>query len=136
MFCIRPILNWRRCPAGRLKKKYNISGEPRAELYADAERWVAALGDRPFMGGEAPNLADLSVFGVVRSITGTDTFMDLLHNTGISKWCVLPHVLEPLVCFIQRDVQELCCCLSPLHLLRGAGTGSGQNPPQISTCAA
>ena len=75
-----------RVKAGRLKKKYDISGEPRAELYADANRWVVALGDRPFMGGEAPNLADLSVFGVVRSITGTDTFMDLLHNTDISKW--------------------------------------------------
>ena len=76
----------RLCAAGRLKKKYKVIGEPREVLYADAEHWVAALGDRPFMGGEAPNLADLSVFGVVRSITGTDTFMDLLHNTSISKW--------------------------------------------------
>ena len=74
-------------PAGKLKKKYDVKGEPRAEMYADAEKWVAAVGDRPFMGGDAPNLADLSVFGVVRSVTGTDTFMDLLHNTGISKWC-------------------------------------------------
>ncbi len=75
--------------AGKLKKKYDVKGEPRAELYADAEQWVAAVGDRLFMGGDAPNLADLSVFGVVRSVTGTDTFMDLLHNTGISKWCGL-----------------------------------------------
>jgi len=75
--------------AGKLKKKYDVKGEPRAEMYADAEQWVAAVGDRPFMGGDAPNLADLSVFGVVRSVTGTDTFMDLLHNTGISKWCGL-----------------------------------------------
>ncbi len=36
-------------------------------------------------GGE-PNLADLSVFGAIRSITGTDTFMDLMHNTAIGAW--------------------------------------------------
>ena len=70
-----------------MKKKYNIEGEPRAELYACAEEWLAALGDRRFMGGEQPNLADLSVFGVIRSVTGTDTFMDLMHSTGIGKWC-------------------------------------------------
>ena len=72
-----------------------MKGEPRAEMYADAEQWVAAVGDRPFMGGDAPNLADLSVFGVVRSVTGTDTFMDLLHNTGISKWCALAALSKP-----------------------------------------
>lgn len=36
--------------------------------------------------GSEPNLADLSVFGAVRSITGTDTFMDLMHNTQIGGW--------------------------------------------------
>ena len=34
-----------------------------------------ALAGRDFLGGSAPNLADLSVFGATRSITGTDTFM-------------------------------------------------------------
>lgn len=47
---------------------------------------MSALGERRFMGGQRPNLADLSVFGVVRSVTGTDTFMDLMHNTDIGKW--------------------------------------------------
>ena len=26
------------------------------------------------------------MFGVVRSVTGTNTFMDLMHNTEISRW--------------------------------------------------
>ena len=45
-----------------------------------------ALGARDFLGGTEPNLADISVFGVVRAVTGTNTFMDLMHNTEISRW--------------------------------------------------
>ncbi len=41
---------------------------------------------RRFHGGSKPDLADLSVFGVVRSITCTDTFMDLMHTTRIGTW--------------------------------------------------
>lgn len=26
------------------------------------------------------------MFGAIRSITGTDTFMDLMHNTAIGAW--------------------------------------------------
>lgn len=36
--------------------------------------------------GDKPNLADLSVFGAIRSVTSTDTFMDLMHNTAIGGW--------------------------------------------------
>lgn len=32
----------------------------REDLYEAANKWVAAVGkDRPFMGGQEPNLADL-----------------------------------------------------------------------------
>jgi len=41
---------------------------------------VAALKGRPFLGGDKPDLADLAVFGVVRSVTGTDTFNDLMQE--------------------------------------------------------
>ena len=40
------------------------------------------------MGGDAPNLADLAVFGVTRSVTCTDTFNELMHNTGIGPWYI------------------------------------------------
>ena len=31
-------------------------------------------------------MADIAVFGVIRSVTCTDTFMDLMHNSRISDW--------------------------------------------------
>lgn len=73
--------------SSRLKKKYDIHGDVREALYQLAEEWVAGLGDRPFMGqGDEPSLADIEAFGVMRSIVGTDTFMDLQHNTSIGPW--------------------------------------------------
>lgn len=72
--------------SNRLKKKYGIEGDVRQALYALAEEWAQGLNGQPFMGGEAPSLADIEAFGVIRSITGTDTFHDLQHNTNISPW--------------------------------------------------
>lgn len=72
--------------AGRLKRKYNVEGDERQALYDAAHEWVNALGDRTFMGGRDPNIADLAVFGVLRSVVGTDTFMDVMHATNIGGW--------------------------------------------------
>ena len=72
--------------ARRLVGKYGITGDLRQELLTVSGEWVEALGKKKFMGGDAPNLADLSAFGVIRSITGTDTFMDMMHQTNISDW--------------------------------------------------
>lgn len=58
----------------------------REALYKSADEWVEAVGDRRFFGGAQPSLADLAVFGVIRSVVGTDTFHDLLHTTGIAPW--------------------------------------------------
>ena len=72
--------------SNKLKKKYNVEGDVRESLYECANDWVLAVGERKFMGGDAPNLADLAVFGVMKSVTGTDTFMDLQHKTKIGPW--------------------------------------------------
>ncbi len=72
--------------SNKLKKKYGITGNLREELYLCGDQWVEALGDRDFLGGNQPNLADLAVFGVVKSVTGTDAYMDLMHHTSIGKW--------------------------------------------------
>jgi len=71
--------------AGRLKKKHNIVDE-REALYACAREWEAALGDRKFLGGQQPNLGDLAVFGVLRSIEGLDAYADMRAATGIGRW--------------------------------------------------
>jgi microsomal prostaglandin-E synthase 2 len=62
---------------GRLKAKLGVQDE-RAALFAAADEWAAALGGRDFLGGAAPNLADLSVFGTLRAIDGLDASRDLL----------------------------------------------------------
>ncbi|KAF3776104.1 Prostaglandin E synthase 2 [Nymphaea thermarum] len=69
----------------KLKKKHNITDE-RAALYAAADTWIRALNDRQFMGGNKPNLADLSVFGVLRPIWKLQSGIDLAKNTGIGAW--------------------------------------------------
>ena len=39
--------------------RYNLPSDVRLAMYEEAEKWVRALGRRKFMGGSAPNLADL-----------------------------------------------------------------------------
>lgn len=40
----------------------------------------------PFFGGATPDLADISVFGVLRSIEGYDVFADVMANTHVRDW--------------------------------------------------
>lgn len=71
----------------KLKRKYNLKDDVRESLYDNCRLWLKAVGpDRKFMGGERPNLADLSVFGVLSSIEGCTAFNDLMANTGIGPW--------------------------------------------------
>jgi microsomal prostaglandin-E synthase 2 len=39
-----------------------------------------------FMGGNKPNLADLSVYGVLCSMEGCTAFKDCVENTRIGEW--------------------------------------------------
>lgn len=71
----------------RLKKKYSLKDDVRESLYDNCRQWTKAIGkQRQFMGGDKPNLADLSVFGVLSSIEGCTAFDDLLQNTNIKPW--------------------------------------------------
>lgn len=68
--------------------RYNLKNDVRQSLYDECNRWskaIKAKGTR-FMGGNEPNLADLSVYGVLSSIEGCDAFNDLLKNSQISRW--------------------------------------------------
>ncbi|CAF3531572.1 unnamed protein product [Rotaria sp. Silwood1] len=80
----------------RLKKKYNLNDNVRLSLYECANEWVKAVGDKNFLGGSEPNLADLNVYGVLTAIQGCEAFQDLLSNTKIQPWFErMKHVVEP-----------------------------------------
>lgn len=88
----------------RLKKKYGLKDDVRESLYDNCRQWTKAIGkDRQFMGGAQPNLADLSVFGVLSSIEGCTAFTDVLENTNIKNWyfavkeCCQSHAGKQLV---------------------------------------
>ena len=77
--------------AKKMRGKYKIAdqkdADPRDDLYACAKEWTAAMGERPYMGGDSPSLADLGVYGVLQAIRGMDTFTDLLeHNVEMAGW--------------------------------------------------
>ncbi|XRB10702.1 prostaglandin-E synthase 2 [Pseudoscourfieldia marina] len=66
--------------SGRIKKKHSIDAEPREALYACGKEWKDALDGQAFHGGDAgPDLADASVFGVLRAIRDMDAHGDLMN---------------------------------------------------------
>ena len=70
-----------------IKKKRNLPGDERTHLYEQAEKWVKDLEGNDFHGGSKPDLADLSVFGVIRAVEGFQTFKDMMSkNTQMSEW--------------------------------------------------
>ena len=74
--------------AKRLKKKHNLKDDVRQSLYDDVNRWLKEIKARgtPFMGGQNPDLADLAVYGVLKSMEGCTAFKDLVENTKVSTW--------------------------------------------------
>ncbi|XP_029656115.1 prostaglandin E synthase 2 [Octopus sinensis] len=72
--------------AKMLKKKHKLHDDVRFSLYEACREWNNALQKEPFMGGNSPNLADLSAYGVLSSIEGCTAFQDLLEHTKIGKW--------------------------------------------------
>lgn len=72
----------------RLTKKYGLGDDVRSHLYNACDKWMTALEKQKtkFMGGNEPNLADLSVFGILCSMEGTASFSDCLDNTKIGVW--------------------------------------------------
>lgn len=50
--------------------RHNLSDDVRQDLYAYANEWINAIGDRAFMGGNEPNLADLAMYGAMTAFEG------------------------------------------------------------------
>lgn len=71
---------------GMAKKAGIEAGAEREALYDAVAKWVDALGDKKFLGGESPSMSDLEVFGVLASVEGTDTHSDMMASTKIGDW--------------------------------------------------
>lgn len=70
-----------------LPRPHPLTAIPALFCPQSANDWVTALQGRPFLGGDKPDLADLAVFGVVRAVTGTDTFNDLMQARWPCYFC-------------------------------------------------
>ena len=71
---------------GKIKTKYGIVNE-RAELEAVLSEWTTAVGDKPFLHGSAVTLPDLMVYGVLRSIEGLSTWMEIMQaSPALKAW--------------------------------------------------
>ncbi|KAI9905837.1 hypothetical protein PsorP6_013737 [Peronosclerospora sorghi] len=70
--------------AKRSKKKYGIEEERQALYSALKQLGRCDLCEkRVFLRGQEPNLADLSVFGVLRAMHGLETYNDIMRETRI-----------------------------------------------------
>ena len=69
---------------GRIKKKYGIVNE-RQELHTLLLDWTAALADKKYLHGDVPSLSDVLVYGVLRSIGGTQTHREHQSSSTTSN---------------------------------------------------
>ncbi|CAF0773566.1 unnamed protein product [Didymodactylos carnosus] len=66
---------------------FKLSTDVRKELIDCINEWLTAIGnDQNFLGGQNPNLADISVYGALTSIQDSNTFTYLIKNTNIESW--------------------------------------------------
>lgn len=71
----------------RLKKKYGLTDDVRSHIYDSLGKLTSELKMRgtKYLGGDRPNLADLSIFGILCSMEGCSAFKECLQNTDIGK---------------------------------------------------
>ncbi|XP_067613065.1 prostaglandin E synthase 2 [Eurosta solidaginis] len=76
------------CISKMLKRRHNLTDDVRSHIYEALDKWTKELdkSKQKFMGGDRPNLADLSVFGVLNSMEGCQAFKDCMENTKIGGW--------------------------------------------------
>ncbi|XP_044014969.1 prostaglandin E synthase 2-like [Aphidius gifuensis] len=72
----------------RLKKRHHLKDDVRQSFYDEINIWINAINARGgvFMGGQNPDLSDLTVYGILRSIEGCDAFKDAFENTQLANW--------------------------------------------------
>lgn len=70
------------------KPTSDIAQPERESLFGVLNTWTAAINSsgKPFMGGNEPDLNDLAVFGMLRSIHGLSTHADALSLPETREW--------------------------------------------------
>lgn len=70
-----------------LIKKHKLTEDVREHIYNALDSWTDELKKRKttFLGGKQPNLADISIFGILNSMEGCQAFKDCLENTNIGE---------------------------------------------------
>jgi hypothetical protein len=67
--------------------RYKLKENVRESLYDYANQWADAVGtENKFRGGATPNLADLNLYGALRSFRGCHAFHDVMRHTKIRDW--------------------------------------------------
>eukprot|EP00049_Salpingoeca_infusionum_P018077 m.355667 g.355667 ORF g.355667 m.355667 type:complete len:326 (-) comp17302_c0_seq1:418-1395(-) len=70
----------------KLNKKYGVT-DPRENLYEVVDSIMDKLQGNWFLSGTyKPGVADLALFGALRSMEGLDTLTDVLENTKVGTW--------------------------------------------------
>ncbi|KAH0535769.1 prostaglandin E synthase 2 [Cotesia glomerata] len=72
----------------RLQKRHHLKTNVRESFFDELNHWLKAVDARgsTFMGGNNPDLSDLAVYGILRSIEGCQAFKDALEHTKLSSW--------------------------------------------------
>ena len=72
----------------RLKKRHKLKDDVRESFYDEINVWLNEIKARggTFMGGAQPDLSDLAVYGVLKSIEGCEAFKDALKYTKLGTW--------------------------------------------------
>ena len=76
----------------KVKKRWNISEDPRTDLYNALNKWTDSLPKSDtnipnFMsGGSEPSIADLEMFGLITILEGTRVMPDIEKNTKVMPW--------------------------------------------------
>jgi len=70
-----------------IKKKYGISKDVRADLYAACNKVSNKLKSQKYLGGDLPNLADISLYGMLTVMENQQVMKDIeKNNKSFMKW--------------------------------------------------
>jgi len=86
-----------------IKKKYGISKDVRDDLYNACNKVSKKLKSQKYLGGDLPNLADISLYGMLTVMENQQVMKDIeKNNKAFFKWfkrmenCVKKHRVEDL----------------------------------------